>query len=241
MFPRVHNNAFLFPRIALSITNRAPFLQTRAGRPRVVLSENHRRSVMSLPTVEEVQSTKFPLTVEQAGALFHETKSPLSAPHIELLSALMSTSDGARGVFVALLADQDVLMADEEPLDENMISTFINAGTSSEHARHVRELIVKNVVMPAAMVVQYGANNDSERAASSQLTRDRAVRVVRAWRSAEQSSSTGVSVNVIGAEMREAVAELKGRFAPFVRKWGYDEPQRTAMIQALEEAFGGSF
>lgn len=240
MSSRMHSTAFLLPRIGFSIINRTSLLQTSARRLEVSSLENNRRFVMTLPTVEEVRNAKFPKTVDQAGTLFHKTASPLSEPHTELLSALMSTSDGARGVFVALLSDQELSLADQKPLDENMISEFVKAGAGSEHARYVREIAVKNVVMPAAMVVQYNAGNETELAASSQLTRDRAIRVVHAWRSAEQSSSAGISLDSVGAEMRDAVAELKGRFAPFIQKWGYDESQRAAMKEALREAFGSS-
>lgn len=202
----------------------------------------NRTTTMVLPSVDELRAAKFPTTVDQAGQVLREAGTPLSSPHLELLSALMSTPEGARGLFVTLLADQNVQLADKEPLDEGLVITLVYSGQGTEHARSVRDLIVKNVVMPAAMVVQYNNRNDPGRAASSQLTRDRAIRVIRAWDAVEQSSppSFVILVRHVAIEMRNALEGNGGRFAQFVRKWGYNDQQQAAMIEALNQASGNA-
>lgn len=190
-----------------------------------------------LPSREKLLSSNFPETVELASHILKTTL--YSRP--DLLISLAATSAGARGLFVALLTDDSIPLT-SHPNAYTLISSLMHVGTDSydicthDHPRHVRELAVKNVVMPAAMVVQYNKNGESESAKGSQVTRDRAIELVKEWvKSEERERSVVHCVTVLDVinEMKLAVDSDEGTFKTFMRKWGYDQHQKKAMMDAL--------
>lgn len=180
----------------------------------------------TLPSPAELVNGTFPKTVDLAGIVFREAG--MSRP--DLLSALLSTSDGARGLFVALLADESLPLADIDPPDPVMIESLYNT-TGSD----IRVLAVKNVVMPTAMVIQYGKLGQQEQAASSKLTRDRAVRILTVWLAREDLDPTkkDASLRHVVTDMLDAVSGHGGPHAAFIRKWAYNDEQKAAINDVL--------
>lgn len=207
---------------------------------------------MSLPSTEALQTSKFPGTAEQASQIFHDAQavSRLTDEHTNLLSVLLQNSHGARGLFVSLLSDENVQLADTSPPDDVLIKLFVQAGVNDHspndggklrQAHYIRELAIKNVVMPSAMVVTYGLRGDVELKDASMKTRDRAIRVLAAWHHLEAESADHVhdpAVREVALQMRDALTGQGGPYEPFVNKWGYGQNERVAMVDALRQVFG---
>lgn len=212
-------------------------------------------SSVPLPSLSELRATKFPGTSEQASKILHHAAQNgfIGAPILQLLSALASTSHGARGLFVALLADPEVHFADNHPIDPSFITML--ASTEGEigeeesaktklksHAEYIRSLAVKNVVMPAAMVYRYRVNGESELMKGSALTRDRAIRVAAAWHKEDEARKQAglqtVTVCDTARDMQRALDGRGGIYESFVRHWGYGVDECSIMVDALREAFG---
>lgn len=213
----------------------------------------------SLPTEQQLRDARFPATVEYAAQIFTNAARsssatvPLASPHLPLLRTLMATSHGSRGLFVALLSQDDVPFADAEPVDDGLIAAFIAAGDAdgdggegkASHAAYVRSLIVKNVVMPAAMVVRYDAMQEPDQRAGSEMTCRRATRVLAAWHAAEKQvhdngEDEDEGVREVARDMRDSLTGLGGPFDDFVRKWGYGRDECEAMVRALRVALGNA-
>lgn len=209
-----------------------PILHLRAARyARAGMRHAHK---MCLPTISAIRTADFPDTVTHAAKILGTHVKP-PAENVELLRELLRTSAGARGVFVALLSDRSVPAADRTPLSDELVGLLRDAArdeTTCENGAMrgfiVRELLVKNVVMSAAMVVTYGARGQDELRAASKETNIRAVRVLRAC--------AGGPERELAKEMARALWSKGGTYEPFVRKWGYGEAERKAGIEALVEA-----
>lgn len=210
---------------------------------------------MTLPSLGDLRVAKFPKTAEHASNIFHSAaqKGPLGAPHLPLLSTLASNSHGARGLFVALLSDPNVSMADSKPIDPTLITMLATTEGDIEeeesaktnlksHGEYIRSLAIKNIVMPAAMVWRYRKDGKPDLMESSALTRDRAIRVATAWHSEDESRRRAglgsLTVCDTAREMRNALEGRGGIYESFVHKWGYGEEERSTMVASLRQAFG---
>lgn len=243
------------------LLQKSPLLNSKppASTFRSIQSQSTRRSPprMALPSLGEIRAAKFPKTVEQASKIFQSIarSGPLGAPQLPLLSTLASNSHGARGLFVALLSDPNVTLADSEPIDPTFITMLATAegepeeeasvrSDSNSHGEYIRSLAIKNIVMPAAMVFQYRQDGQSELMENSVFTRDRAIRVAAAWHTEDESRKrAGLgSLNVCdnARDMKKALEGNGGIYESFVRKWGYGEDQRSVMVAALRQAFGSN-
>lgn len=224
---------------------------------------------MQLPTPATLTASKFPETAEQASQIFRVAASdsgsppaPLPEHYLSLLSVLLETPHGARGLFVSLLSDPGVTLADKEaeagsavaadegrssPLDAGFVAILtatarlddaLNDEGKMTQARYVRHLSILNVVMPAAMVV---VHDTEEKRQMSAVTRDRAKRVLREWYAAEKKAVGEGSAAVhleLAREMNKSLMGEGSEYAGFLEKWGYDVAQKGAMAQALRQVFG---
>lgn len=182
----------------------------------------NKRVKMSLPSVETLRGASFMSCVEHSRTILSGSTS-VDSTQLELISALLSTSNGARGLLVTLLSDEAVGMADVEPVAEELV------GVIAEGGEETRGLMAKNVVMSSCMVVEYGRRGQVEMGKGSLLTRERAVRVAKAVRKVDQG---------LDRVLREMTSELEGgegRFKGFAEKWRYDEEQKREGVKWLNE------
>lgn len=193
-------------------------------------------ATMSYST-QELQEVKFPTSVEFAQNILDAH----GVSRLDMLSTLLSHSDGARGFFVSLLTAPPPTAAGVVS-DPGFIRVLLSAGSErSGHPRTIRELMVKNVVMPTAMVVSYTAEGNEERAEASRVTRDNAAALVSACIKCEREE-TGSWVNVddkvegVATEMMDGLQNGRGKFAAFLAKWGYSDVQKGEMAKVLQAA-----
>lgn len=152
-----------------------------------------------------------------------EGSTTLDKVQVELMSVLLSTSNGARGLLVTLLSDESVEVADVEPVGEELVRAIAEGG------KETQELLVKNVVMSSCMVVEYRRRGEGELGRGSLLTRERAIRLAKAVGRVDEE---------LDGVLREMVRELEGRggrFEGFANKWGYDEEQRAEGVRRVKE------
>lgn len=181
-----------------------------------------KRVRMSLPSAETVRGASFMSCVEHSRTILSGSTT-LDATRLELVSALLSTSNGARGLLVTLLSDEAVGLADVEPVDEELV------GVIAEGGEETRGLLVKNVVMSSCMVVEYGRRGEMEMGKGSLLTRERAVRVARAVEKVDKE------LDEVVREMMSEMEGGEGRFKGFAKKWGYDGEQKAEAVKWLKQ------
>lgn len=170
-------------------------------------------------------------SVDHAVTILHDTSNGVSAAQLQLLSAMLRTSNGARGLFVTLLSDERVSLADTE-LPAEVVDVLTLPDGSEEERETVRVLIAKNVFMASTMVVHYRRSGEVERRAASELTRDRGKRVAMACVRKDEGLRT------TGMELLRSAEEGEGQFVDFLRKWGYDDEQKEAGASSLKEVLG---
>lgn len=158
------------------------------------------------------------ITFEQAIAF---TQSLLSQSRSETeleaaVSALVATPNGARGFFITYLTDDQG--GADQPQPE-----IVKALQSSPEI--VSELLVKNLVMSAAMVVTHTQRQDLDMAASSARVRSRSAQLIQQLQLP--------SINVKLTQLLQSLQTGTGEYQDFLNRWGYDQQQRAAMEQAI--------
>lgn len=188
-------------------------------------------------STQELQEVKFPTSVEFAQNILDAH----GVSRLDMLSTLLSHSDGARGFFVSLLTAPPSTAAGVVS-DADFIRVLLSVGSNRRgHPRTIRELMVKNVVMPTAMVMSYTAEGNEERAEASRITRDNAATLVSACIKCEREEN-GAWVNLddkvesVATEMIDGLQNGRGQFTPFLTKWGYSDTQKVEMAQVLQAA-----
>jgi hypothetical protein len=138
----------------------------------------------------------------------------------EAVAKLIATQNGARGFFVAFLTDSRALI---DPL----MPTVIPALQSTPEM--APELLVKNLAMSTAMEITHRRNSNLELAAQSAQVQRRTTVLL------DQLGFHYVKTEAEG--LWQAVTENAGTYAPFLKRWGYDAEQQTAIAQQLQAVF----
>lgn len=183
---------------------------------------------MALPSAETLSSASFMESVHHAETILRDTSAGVSDTQLGLVSTMLRTSNGARGLFVTLLSDERVLLADGE-LPGEMVDVLTLPDGTEEERETVRVLIAKNVFMASSMVVHYRRSDEEEKRTGSELTRDRGKRVAKACAEKDEGLRTILGEMLAGAE------EGQGQFVAFLQKWGYDDEQKEAGARSLRE------
>lgn len=137
------------------------------------------------------------------------------------LKMLLSHRDGVRGFFV-------VYLTGESPLVDQPPAAFIRAFAAT--ANEIKEILVKNVAMSAAMAIAHNRNNDADnQAASARVTR-RSQNILRLLDQTDAAEPFQQEKEALLA----AIATQKGDYATFLQRWKYDEEQQTVIKAALE-------
>jgi len=132
------------------------------------------------------------------------------------VAALVTTTDGARGFFVAWLSG-DWPLADAPPAP-----VLAALATAPEP---VASLLVRNLAMSTAMIRHHREQGDEEAAAGSQRTARRSAALIAALNLPE--------LHLHLAEMQNSLNEPQGEYAAFLQRWGYTEAQKDDIRQAL--------
>ncbi|PZO37409.1 MAG: hypothetical protein DCF19_18935 [Pseudanabaena frigida] len=160
------------------------------------------------------------MTFEEAIAYTEEL---LARNHLEdsqlesEISALIQTSNGARGFFVCFLTGESQLA--DAPSDG-----VIRALKSSPMA--IAELLVKNLAMSTAMAIVHRRAVNIEQAQGSDRVAKRTALLIKKVDLAE--------VRRIATQVQSSAISGNGEYAAFLEKWGYDAEQKQAIANALD-------
>lgn len=216
------------PGLRLVCPARAGACSPRRPRPATMSS--------ALPTAAELQGASFLDCVRHAETLLGFRKTALPAENAALLEEMLATSNGARGFFVSLLSQPDVLLADQAPLPEALLAVLRARCTD----KVVADLIVKNAVMSTAMAVQYEREGKTGMAVGSALTSRRSGTILQATHGMPNSTVPQIVELMLAALDESSGAKLseaeKKAFVPFVKKWGYNDQQKERSAALLRES-----
>lgn len=138
------------------------------------------------------------------------------------VAELVVSRDGARGFFVVSLAGDSALM---DRLPDPLVLKLREAGDS------VVDLTARNLAMSAAMVVHHRNNDDQEQAAGSQRVNIRCTELLR------QLEPNAVKERL--ETLLDAASHSRGDDLAFLERWGYDEHQKQAISEAVEDVAEG--
>ena len=132
------------------------------------------------------------------------------------ISALVQSSNGARGFFVCFLTG-------EYQLADAPSAGVIRALQSDPKA--IAELLVKNLAMSTAMAIAHRQAGNIEQAQGSDRVAKRTALLIEKVDLAE--------VREIAAQMQNSAISDTGEYAAFYKKWGYDAEQKQAIANVL--------
>jgi hypothetical protein len=133
------------------------------------------------------------------------------------VAQLVATHNGARGFFVTYLTDSRELIDSLLP---------IVASALTQAPAIAPELLVKNLAMSTAMEITHRRNSNPDQAAQS----------------AQVQQRTAALMNLLGfpyfkteAEgLWQGVTTENGSYTAFLKRWGYDAEQKTAIAHSLQ-------
>ncbi|MGD1936236.1 MAG: hypothetical protein ACFCA4_01585 [Cyanophyceae cyanobacterium] len=142
------------------------------------------------------------------------------------IAKLTGSVNGSRGFFVSYLTVEESPAA--QPTEPVLAALASNPET-------VNDILVKNVVMAAAMTVTHDRNGDQAMVAASQRTSDRSAAHVNALLARTELARTEATADleVRVRTMGQALTHGTGDYADFLDKWNYDAEQRIEMAKAI--------
>ncbi len=139
------------------------------------------------------------------------------------VTSLISSSNGARGFFVAYLTGDSALA-------DNPSSGVIQALQNSSNL--VSELLVKNVAMSAAMAVTHRRNQDETAALGSDRVNRRTINLI------QQLDIDRLNQELVA--LKTSVTSETGDYQEFLKRWGYDEEQKKVINQVVSNLLNNS-
>ncbi len=134
------------------------------------------------------------------------------------ISALVKTVNGARGFFVTYLPSATNLADNPSP-------EIIKALQSSPDT--IAELMVKNLVMSAAMVITHRRHKNEEMAQSSHRVKTRSANLIKLLQIP--------AIYEIANQILETITTGAGKYQEFLERWGYDTEQKQVMQETLQK------
>lgn len=133
------------------------------------------------------------------------------------VTELTTTHNGARGFFVSYLTDSRELIDSLLP---------VVASALKQSPAIAPELLVKNLAMSTAMEITHRRNQNSDQAVQSAQVQQRTAALM---------NLLGFSYFKTEAEgLWQGVTDEAGSYAAFLKRWGYDAEQKTAIAQRLQ-------
>lgn len=176
-----------------------------------------------LPTTDALKSADLMQSVDHARTLL---LTPRSEETKSLMKTMLGSSVGARGFFISLLTDPDIEAVGGDGV-EREVERLVKTAAGEDV---VSDLIVKNAVMPATMVVAYTREGKKEEAESSRRTMERALKLLGAI--VEEGGNVESKLKNMRMAM-ENPDDKDTEYSAFVKKWGYDAEQRKAAAAAI--------
>lgn len=163
-------------------------------------------------------SISFEGAIELTQSLLAEVEQGhVSEPELErIITAIVQTENGARGFFVTYLSD------DRELMDEIGFHVVLGLLPAEEK---VAGLLTKNLAMSTAMILTHTRNQKPDLAEGSARVQRRSTYLIRRMMSK--------SVDRQLMELKTSI-ESDGAYGEFLRRWKYDDEQRSAILDAIE-------
>ena len=135
----------------------------------------------------------------------------------QVIVALVSTIEGARGFFVAYLTD-------EHPYADSPDANLIAALRQSPG--WVTDLLVKNLAMSTAMALTHQRQDSPVQVTASRRVQQRTVHLIHHFK-----------LPMIQEKLIELLGSLStdaGSYTSFLQRWGYDQEQQEAIAQVVQ-------
>ena len=133
------------------------------------------------------------------------------------VTALVQTTQGARGFFVVYLTDERSLADQPQPA--------LYKGLYGE-PQGVGDLLVKNLAMSTAMALYHERNQDFVIAQKSQRVSRRSATLIQTLKLDNTQPKL--------AQLQATLAQGDGEYREFLERWGYDAEQKAAIAAAVE-------
>ncbi|WP_330202570.1 hypothetical protein [Cyanobacterium sp. Dongsha4] len=134
----------------------------------------------------------------------------------EVISSLVASENGARGLFVTYLTSDNSVV-------DNLSQGIINGLKTSPQI--VSELLVKNVAMSTAMRLTHTRNSNPKMAESSFKVTQRSLNLIEELSLPETKEKIILLINTI--------KQKEGVYQEFLSRWGYDEEQKKLILDVL--------
>jgi hypothetical protein len=141
----------------------------------------------------------------------------------QAVSDLVQTDNGARGFFVTYLSDT-------RPNGDRPSDALINALLTAPDT--VAELLVKNLAMSSAMALTHRRHQNEDMARGSDQVRSRTTLLIQMLLPANRLPLLRPKLNALLESSRTGA----GEYATFLRRWGYDEEQKSVIQNAVKTA-----
>ena len=136
-----------------------------------------------------------------------------------IVSALVSSENGARGFFVTYLSAEHPLVDPPAPGVIQGLTTALDV---------VAPLLVKNLAMSTAMGMTHRQNQNQELAQGSDRVQARTARTIQALPSEQLQHQA--------QKLAESIDSGTGDYQGFLVRWGYSSEQQQAIRHQLEQA-----
>ncbi|MBI2810937.1 MAG: hypothetical protein HYX67_08935 [Candidatus Melainabacteria bacterium] len=155
-----------------------------------------------------------------------ETGEVSAADAVEHLNTIVSSTNGARGFFVALLTGESALSND---LPEEFIDSF------RSHSDVVCDLLTKNLIMSATMAITHRRNDDAKMEASSLAVCEKTKRIIRRLDNEAMARHLLSMTDAIQHKLQTGEDDHGSDYSPFLQRWRYDAEQLKQGLVALSE------
>lgn len=137
---------------------------------------------------------------------------------IATIQALVQSTNGARGFFVAYLGD-------DRPLIDSLIPLVAQALQIAPDV--ISPLMIKNLAMSTAMAITHRRKGHEDLAQGSDRVRSRSEQLLKALPLAQLRQKA--------EQLATSIDTGTGDYQTFLQQWGYDSEQQQAMRQALQQ------
>ena len=212
-----------------------------------------------LPTADAIEAASFMDAVSLAStvceALVEVESSSASSPALSssaaasLIPSFLTSSDGARGWFVSSLSDPRFRSAALSPAVPRAIVAAI-ASAPDPPTYDLPRLMVMNVIMPLATAIAHESTGNTDGAAASLETFDRATALIKQTSSVCRQNNVSIAKAALKADLTTIAvaasiakagweetnegessdnAERLKFWISFMEKWQYQGPQKQAI------------
>jgi hypothetical protein len=148
------------------------------------------------------------------------------AAAVEHMDSIVSSTNGARGFFVALLTG-------ESKLSDNLPQEFIEV--FKKHPEIICDLLIKNLIMSATMAVTHNRNGDAKMEASSRSVNQKTKNIIQRLDNEAMGRHILSMTDAIHHKLTTGEDEHGSDYSPFLQRWRYDGEQLNQGLLSLSE------